>query len=265
MEDDGYVEVQPPVEKKPEAKPRMEKKPAKAPKTKHHMVRDEYTFTVKPKKAIHLLLVLLLLTVVFLAGRFTAPMDDGQMLITGLFVHEGTAAEPEEGVTEAEVEEISAEPEVKETAAKVPAEAAPPAEPVKEVVKEEPQKDEPVVTTYAHVNVALEKVYVDWHDGWGKIKGVEFSLLNNEAGTVKPNYIEISLPDYEDRIKQSEMKDTQMTVTSGETLLADVAIDGGYSYSNTVVDTQNAMFTLAVFDAQGNLMASLHQAVNLEE
>ncbi|MBT4539733.1 hypothetical protein HOC32_05585 [Candidatus Woesearchaeota archaeon] len=254
-----------PVKPKPQvrAKPKRQVKSSKTKpvsKPKRHIVKDEYVFTFHPRKLLKFSFLIILLMAVFFVGRVTAPIDGGDSFLTGLFVSDGVD-EPAEIEIDAEIEEtLVDEPVVAEetTTDELTAAAVIEEEPEEEVVEQK------VVTTYTNTKVTVDDLYIDWKETWGKITGVDFTITNGESGIVKPNYVEISLEAYEDRLVTSVLKTTYSSINGGENMSGDVAISGGYSYSSANVDDlSNAVIVFSVFDSSGKLIATQRKAMDL--
>lgn len=237
----------------------------------------EFTITLRPWKFVKGFLILVLLLGVFFAGRLSA--GEGSVLPdlpdfstyfssdsspSGLATGDTKEAEEQEATTEAAAEEVPAEPVVEENTTEetqlAEDEAAVPAE----ETEDKPEKF--VNEEYSQVSLSLDDVYKEWKGTWGKIKGVKYTITNNEVGTVKPHHFSMIVEGYEDGEKQFEVGIASQRIKSEKTVNDEAAVSGGFSYSPVTIpdgDLTKVRISLFLLDVNGETMAFVHQDVDL--
>lgn len=232
----------------------------------------QITITLKPWKIVKGVLMLVLLLGVFYAGRFSA--GEGSVLPdfskyfsqdagpSGLATGDTKAVEESEADKEEVQEEVPVE-QNKTTETQL-AESDETNETVSEV-EEVPEKA--IDEGYSKVTLSLDGVYKDWKGTWGKIKGVKYTITNNEAGTIKPHHFSMIVEGYEDGEKYFDVSYTSQRVKAGQTLSDEAAVSGGFSYSPVTIldgDLSKVRISLFLLDVSGETIASVHQEVNLQ-
>ncbi|MEK6905964.1 MAG: hypothetical protein AABX24_06185, partial [Nanoarchaeota archaeon] len=197
----------------------------------------EITITLKPWKMVKGFLVLVLLLGIFFAGRFSAGEDSvlpdfskyfsqdagPSGLVTGDTEAEETEASP------AEVEVATPEEQNKTEELALVEESS---ENASETAEEVPKAPEKIISEeYSKVTLSLDGVYKDWKGTWGKIKGVKYTITNNEEGTIKPHNFAMIVEGYEDGEKHFDVSYTSQRIKSGQVLVDEAAVSGGFAYS----------------------------------
>lgn len=270
---DSEEEEQPQEKSNPFRRLPMPKQPQpEKNKSQNKAQGKEITITLKPWKLVRGILVLVVLLGVFFAGRLSA--GEGSVLPdfstyfssdtgpSGLAT--GDAKEAEE--QEADKEEIQEEAPVKENVTEVQLtgseEVAP--EVVEEVKDEGPENV--IYEDYSKVTLSLDGVYKDWKGTWGKIKGVKYTITNNEAGTIKPHHFSMIVEGYEDGEKLFDVSYTSQKVKAGQTISDEAAVTGGFSYSPVTIpdgDLTKVRISLFLLDVGSETIASAHKEVDL--
>jgi len=191
------------------------------------------------------------------SGFFTSMFSGDAGATTGAVTVESDTTESEDEEESAdETEEAPVEDETEETSEPEEAE-----EEVEEEVEEE------IITKYSKVALAINDVEFDWKGTWGKITKLKYTIKNNEAGTIKPDYIQIEVEGYPDdgSKKKAPLPPSSKTVKSGTKVSSTAAVTGGFSYSElSAGDLSDVVITASLFDADGKLMATFKKGYNLQ-
>ncbi len=230
----------------------------------------EIVIRLRPWKMVKGLLVLVVLLGVFFAGRLSTS-DDVSLLpdFSTYFTQDAgpsglatgdtkEAEEPEATKEEAPQEAVPEQTETEETTqlAESGNETAEVAEGPETFVDE----------GYSQVTLSLDGVYKDWKGTWGKIKGVKYTVTNNEKGTIKPHHFSMIVEGYEDGEKHFDVGIASQRIKSGETVSDEAAVSGGFAYSPVTIpdsDLYHVRISLFLLDAGGETIAAVHQEVDL--
>ncbi|MBI4147060.1 hypothetical protein HY494_00215 [Candidatus Woesearchaeota archaeon] len=233
----------------------------------------EITITIKPWKLVKGFFVLVLLLGLFFAGRFSAGEDsflpDFSKYFSqdagpsGLVTGDANEAEKTEA-SSAEVEAAASEEQNKTEESSSPAESS---ENVSEAVEDVPKAPEKIISEgYSKVTLSLDGVYKDWKGTWGKIKGVKYTITNNEAGTIKPHHFAMVVEGYEDGEKHFDVSYTSQRIKSGQVLVDEAAVSGGFAYSAVSIpdsDLTKVRISLILLDEDSETIAAVNQEVDL--
>ncbi len=164
----------------------------------------------------------------------------------------GTATEP--APAETAVAEAAPEVAANETAAPESAVGAEPAE--------------IVITSYSKVAVALNDVVIEWKETWGKIVKIDYTLKNNEEGTIKPSYFILLVEGYdteENMIrKKISLPLSGQSIKAGESYSQISNVPGGFAYNQlTAGDLADVRLTLQLYDASDRLMGTFNKGFDL--
>jgi len=282
------------VEEQPAVLPQKESKDKKVASVKeekfeknenHNNALDKkLTISLSAGGALKFLGVLLIISGVFFLGRLSSdislPFSGGQPSAAATTVQEDTGAnvvvQPEtqetaevdagtidQQETQAEVDN-GAETTVAttESTGETTSEEA---ETVETAPVDEEPKEEPLITDYNNVKIDLVNVYKEWHDTWGKIIGIEYKIVNGEAGTVKLDHLVMMVEGYDnDRIKEMLLSGATREIRSGQVAAGDSAVPDGFSYAEaTAGDLSSVTITLLLYDGADKLVSSLHKEVDL--
>ena len=227
------------------------------PLKRHSPLDGEITIKLSPRRLLRGSLLILMLVVVFYAGRFSVGAADYQLPsfslpdVSGLFSDDAGPS----GLVTAEVNKTN-ETEVK-------LEELPP---VNDSAEQEEGPETFASAPYSKVALAVDDLYLDWKGTWGKIKGVSYTIKNNEAGTVKPHHFVMVVEGYDDIEKKFDVSYTSQKVKAGETLKDESAVSGGFAYSAKQIpdgDLTKVRISLFLQDASNNLLAVVHKDVDL--
>ena len=244
--------------------PQLEKEKPKAPEGKEIVIR------LRPWKMLKGLLVLVVLLSVFFAGRLTAS-DDVSLLpdFSTYFSQDagpsGLATGDTKGAEEAEDPKATTEeaPTEEATMEQNETQLAGSGNKTAEVV----EGPETVVDEgYSQVTLSLDGVYKDWKGTWGKIKGVKYTITNNEKGTIKPHHFSMIVEGYEDGEKHFDVGIASQRVKSEQTLSDEAAVSGGFAYSPVTIpdsDLKHVRISLFLLDVNGETIAAVHQEEDL--
>ena len=242
----------------------------------------EITIKIRPWKMVKSLFIVVLLLAVFLAGRFSVGENslalpsfsdyfDSDAGPSGLVTGDTKGAEDlEASQVDASKEAAVEEPAIEETA---PVDRVSPATetvPAVEEVKAEETEQVPEVVideSYSKVTLSLDGVYKDWKGTWGKIIGVKYTIINNEAGTIKPHHFVMIVEGYDEIEKHFDVSYTSQKIKADQTLSDEAAVSGGFAYSAVQIpdsDLTKVRISLFLLDADSETIASTVQDVNLQ-
>lgn len=233
----------------------------------------EISFSIRPWKALKFLMVLVLLSGVFFAGRwsmdgtdvfgFSSPAPTAAAVSEKAVKNEASIAKEavKEAATDAAKEAVAALPEEK---------SAPKAEaPAAEVKAEAPASSEPenIITKYFKVALAVPTVKKEWYGSWGKIMQFSITIKNNEAGTIKPAYFIMNVEGYDDFDKKVSLPTAAQTIKAGEKLDATVNVPNGFAYSPAtkgVGDLAAVHIIFNLYDSKDVLITAYETDYNLK-
>lgn len=125
--------------------------------------------------------------------------------------------------------------------------------------------EEPIITTYTKVAVAINDVDFDWKETWGKITKVDYTIKNTETGTIKADHLGMLVEGYDDFEKKIPLPLSSKTVKAGESASSKVQVPQGFSYSEvTAGDLTAVEITFTLYDADNKIMTSFKTAYNLK-
>ena len=221
----------------------------------------ELTIKFNPRKLMKFSLVFVVLILVFFAGRWTAPdgapadvADDKSGFwssLTGIFSDD----DPTGAVTQKEEVKAEKKEEPKKEEKKVEEKKVEPKKVEKKVEKKE-EKVEPIITTYSKVAISLGQPTTKWYGNWGKITHLQYTIKNNEAGTIKPAYFLMTLKGYDDIEKKVPVSAGSLTIKSGQVSSAKVEIPSGYAYNPASINLNKAVIITTLRDGTQKPMAS---------
>lgn len=233
-------------------------------------------FKLDPKKAAKVLACVVIFLVIFGLGRWSAscpgcveetetvPEEDSSSegffsMLTGLF-------HADEEVPETEPVEEAVE-EVEEVVEEVVEE---------EVVEEEPEPEpepepEAIITNYKKVSFAISSVTVDWKgtedNKWGKITKLQFTIKNEEDGTILPDYFSMMVEGYPDEASKVKvpLPSGSMEIKSKTSATSEAIVPGGFNYNEkTTGALDDVEIRFILFDDDSKPMASYRKVFNLD-
>lgn len=267
--------------------------------TKNHVLDKEVTIRISPRKVVRGGIFVLLFVMVFLLGRYTADgSSNGAATIT---IEKAAPSTTELKVTETAVPKTAKEPAVSsisgfltslfsssdesseagdssltgastteteesttdesnatETAAAESANAETSA-------TTEAADDEPILTTYSKVALAITDVNFDWKGSWGKITKLKYTIKNNEEGTVKVDHMGLLVEGYEDLEKKAPIPPSSRKLKAKTAVSSTANVEGGFSYSKiTAGDLNDVILTINLYDPDGKIVTSFKKGFNLQ-
>lgn len=263
-----------------------EKKEKLQPKDRNPRLLDkEIDISIKldPKKALKGLLLIAVLLFAFYLGRWNASPDCPSCVVgessssglsgffsslTGLFHADDaviTELENEPAAAEQASEPAPAVPEQTESSSPAPEEVVAEETPVVEAAAEEPKED--VITyPYRKVSIAITNVKIKWMETWGKITGLDFTIKNNEEGTIMPDHFIMAVQGYPDEASKKEvpLPDTAREIRSKTSVSGLAVVPQGFGYhEKTVGSLDNVEIKIILFDFEGHPMASFNGRFDL--
>ena len=252
------------------------------------LLDQEISIRLRPRLIVKGLLILAFLTIIFLAGRWSidAPdLDLSSLKTSGIFTN--TAAEktetptvPVADVKTPEVKAVETPKPTQTTAAATttpaPAETKPaPTTPTNTTPATTetaaPATNEKIITKYTKVALAIPNVKVEIkgkEPTWGKIINVEYTIKNNEEGTVKPDYLMITqVEGYDnDYNKKILLPTSAKTISAGKTITSSIAVPNGFTYSEaTAGKVDDVTINFVLFDEKGTAIASYSKGYDLSK
>lgn len=131
-----------------------------------------------------------------------------------------------------------------------------------------PVAEETVITSYTKVALALNNVVFDWKGTWGKINKVDYTIKNNEAGTVTPSYLIMLVEGYdteENKIpRKVALPLSAQKLKAAETYNGITNVPQGFAYNQvTAGDLADVRITIQLYDGADKLMASFAKGFDL--
>lgn len=124
---------------------------------------------------------------------------------------------------------------------------------------------ETIITSYSKVSVTINRVITEWKVTWGKIIKVDYTIKNDESGTIKPVYFIMHVEGYEDVNKKITLPPSSQSVDAGQSYSLTVNVPQGFSYSPvTAGDLANVLVTLSLYDESDKAMATSQKEFNLQ-
>lgn len=234
----------------------------------------DFVIKINPWAIFKVILVIVVLAGVFYLGRFSTTLSDdlgflGFSKDSGATPTAATVKDSEQNnsVEDADLQpaESSEEEVVAEEVVEEPVELSANASESEPVANESSvEKEEVIVTTYNDVSLAIDGVLKQWKETWGKMTGIEYSIKNSEAGTIKPHHFIMIVEGYEDINKKFNVAYTSQSVKAGETLKDSSAITDGFAYSKiNTGDLTNVRIVLQLYDSSNKLIAATNREVDL--
>jgi hypothetical protein len=236
--------------------------------------------TVSPRKLLKWSVIILVLLCVFFLGRYSAggscdavvasgvevaavsddvAVDDGTISKVGGFFKSlfsgstATGGATVENNTTTEVGEVES-PGAEDITDEVIIEAV-------ETVEE---NAEPVITTYSKVALSLGDVTIDWKSTWGKVKSFQYTIKNNEAGTIEPDHFVMLVEGYDDYEKVVPLPKSSQSLKSAVVASSYATVPSGFSYSElSTGDLSTVDVTIIMYDDSGKEMAQVKKSVDL--
>ncbi len=243
--------------------------------------------TISPRKALKGVIVLLLFLGVFALGRWSVdapstsiaeePAQEVEELevegpstfsrvtgfLSGMIPEFSESNESEETETETAPAESNTSTTEENTTSPTPETNVNTSSNSSDAAEEE--ETEPVITSYSKVALALNDVSIDWKTTWGKITKIDYTIKNNEEGTIEPAYFKMLVEGYDDYEKKITLPLSSKSIKAGQSYNANILIPQGFSYAESATgDLASVDITLILFDANDKSMASYRKSVNLQ-
>jgi len=117
------------------------------------------------------------------------------------------------------------------------------------------------------VSFVIKSVKVDWKETWGKITQLDYTIKNNEEGTVKPDHFTMMVEGYADEASKRNVPvsiDSQ-DIKSKTSAISSAIVPGGFNYhSKTTGNLDDVEIRFILMDFEGKPMASFRKAFNLD-
>lgn len=227
-------------------------------------------------------LILVLLAVFFL-GRWSmegpASLTDnqietkeeaGKFSITGffsglaeIFKSEETAGLTNEEKKSGETAEISSQ----ETKAEEQKQTTGETEEKEETAAETDEGEEKLAESYKKVTFTVKDLKLEWKTTWGKINWIDYSIRNDEDGTIKPDYIIMIVEGYGDFEKKVPLPLSSKSIEAKTIISTSAMVPSGFAYSEkTAGDLKGVLITFSLYDAKDKLIAGeIKKEFNLDK
>lgn len=210
-----------------------------------------------PQKILKGTLLVLILVAVFVLGRMTTDGSATDKSSGGFFSNLFSGKSSGEAA-QAPTAEVAAPAETPPAPEPAPPEETPPTTEITET----PPATDTIISTYKNVATTLNKVTIDWKGNWGKITEIDYTIKNNEAGTIKADYFIMTMEGYDDFEKKIPIAST---IAAGQSDSAIVLVPSGFAYNEASTgDLTNVQITLTLYDAAGKQMATFQKEFNLK-
>ena len=239
------------------------------------LLDKEVHIRIRSRTILHSVILILLLVSAFFAGRMSVDNstittieeveeveESSSFSLTGFL----TSLLPDFSETaESTVEEQETTP-TQDSPENTSSSAETVAEPATNTTVTEPEEPaETVITTYSKVAVSLNDVIEEWKETWGKITKIDFTIKNNEAGTVQPDYFIMHVEGYDDIDKKIPLPPSAKNIKAGQSYSLVINIPQGFAYNPvTAGDLSNVRIGLSLYDASDKLMGSFSQEFSLQ-
>ncbi|MBI2666305.1 hypothetical protein HYX13_01705 [Candidatus Woesearchaeota archaeon] len=226
----------------------------------------EIVIRLRPRSVLKSVLLVLLLVSTFYLGRFSVEPPTFDVSLSGaVSAEKKTADVPAVEVKTAQVEQKVKEPLAAPTAAAV-VDSGTESTDAADSDSSAPVDVGPVITTYTgKAALAIESVKTAWKETYGKITDIEYTLKNNEAGTVKPAYFYLMVEGYDDYEKKVPLPVSKQSIAAGEIQKYLAKVPNGFAYNKaTVPDLSNVLITLVLYDESGKQITTATKRVALE-
>ena len=197
-----------------------------------------------PHGAIKWALIILFLTLIFFAGRWSANYSFGT---SNDDVNKTIVPEINETVQEVELAEPEPIPE--------------------EEPEEETEPQYAVINSYSYVKLSLSDVGKVWKGDWGQITYLDIEIENNEDGIVKPEYLVLHVAGYNEPydLETVELQPGFKEILPGRKLSGSVILNHPFSYSGAVIKNLNTVeISITLYDKSDKLIAKTTKTFNLK-
>ncbi len=244
---------------------------------KSSLLDGEIQISLSPRKLLKGSLFIVLLLAVFFFGRVStevSPSDIGNS-ISGMMTFESSEDtevdenndEDKEAEAIDKAEESTADEKAAELKVSTPKSDAQTkgSETVETVETETVEREEPIIKSYSKVAIALTNVNTNWKGDWGQINQIDYTIKNNEKGTILPNEILMYVEGYEDYEKKVPLPDNLKKILSGETSKGSSLVPKGFAYRESATGSLNDVeVKIILIDADRKEIARFTKAFNLQ-
>lgn len=122
--------------------------------------------------------------------------------------------------------------------------------------EETDEETETIITSYSQVFFSIDKVKTEWHDTWGKIIYFEYTIKNNEVGTIKPDRFVMNVEGYMDFDKKVPLPASSQSLKSKTTAKSTAFVPSGFAYSELSAGSlRDVEITFKLLDSSNKEMA----------
>ena len=267
--------------------------PVKSHKKHRSSVLDEeFDIKFKPRQILKYLIIILVLLLIFFAGRFSVgdcTIEQGNTAevvnvednlaventdssvstkVSGFFTSLFSSSEkddpeiedkPDSTITESDEITAAATNNTTKTT-----EETDNTEEAETVAVEDNLDDEVIITKYSKIGLAIKDVKIDWKGTWGKITNVGYTIKNSEEGIIKPDYFIMTVEGYADIEKNVPLPATSKKIPAKSSATSSAIVPKGFAYSElSAGDLTNVEIILTLYDANDKLMATFKKTADL--
>ena len=254
-------------------------------KPKSALMEEEIYIKVKPKIIVKTLSFVVLFLFVFYLGRwsidapqfsFATNLISADHPVTGAVTTESKVAAkpvivetPKTATPTPKVEEKVVTNAVTTTAASVVEVPKTTTEPnTSAATTDTAATDEVFLTSYSKVAIALTNMKIDWKgDDWGKISQISYTIKNNEEGSVKADYLVLTVEGYEDEAlkKKIPLPLSSQKFSAGKSYSQSLNVPKGFTFAESTTGTlTNVRVGLVLYDSKGKMMGSFSKEFDLK-
>ncbi len=221
----------------------------------------EIHIRLSPRSLLKTFIFFLLLTSVFYLGRWSVSSPESNISesdVSGFSIGDWFRSNSEKE-EETPTTKSSASSNSTNTTVAQPARNEVPAATESTATENESESEETdanVITKYSKVALAVADVTAQWKGTYGKITSIQYTIANNEEGTIKPDHFVMVVEGYDDFEKKVPLPVSSKTINAGETKSANLLVPQGFAYSPlTAGDLTNVKITFKLIDGNDKEMS----------
>ena len=215
---------------------------------KSNSTEREIVIRISPRRALKLLMVVLILVSTFYLGRLSADPSEINLSgfsIAGFFAKDNSSSVKKATPSVAKVEAVApateAAQEIAVEAASADASADAAAVPVDSTE---------YTTKYGKQVAAIEEVKTTWLGTWGKITDITYTVKNDDPQPIKASYLKLMVEGYDDYEKKVTIPVSLQVVEGSSKKQVTVKVPQGFAYNPTTAgDLNGVTVTIALYDA----------------
>jgi len=232
---------------------------------KSNSTEREIVIRISPRRALKLLMVVLILVSTFYLGRLSA--DPSEINLSGfsiasLFAKDNNSSAKKATPSVAKVEAV-APATTTETMQETAVEAVSADAPADAVAV--PADSTEYATKYGKQVAAIEEVKTTWLGTWGKITDVTYTVKNDDPQPIKASYLKLMVEGYDDYEKKVTIPVSLQVVEGSSKKQVTVKVPQGFAYNPTTAgDLNGVTVTVALYDGADAGISTVTKEVALK-